>query len=115
MSSISTVLLRVVASVRSVGESARPDFGGPRPEANGATPRTYVEPIAAAPPYGGLVIDRDHEYPADGPDAYGALPEGAPVYEGSLAPSPLADDPLYARGDDPPPAAAEAPAGEARS
>ena len=53
------------------------------------------------------MIDRAREYPVEGPDSYGALPEDAPVYEGALAASPLADDPLYSRGEDP--AAAEAP------
>ncbi len=108
----------VVASVRSVADATRADLGAPRTEVNGArvdAPRPYAQPLPAAPPEGGLVVDREHEYPTDGPDAYGALPEGAPVYEGSLAPSPLADDPLYARGDDPQPAAAELLREEARS
>jgi hypothetical protein len=51
-----------------------------------------------------------HEYPPEGPDAYGALPETASVYDGDLPPSPLAEDPLYSRGEAVPaaPALAEA-------
>jgi hypothetical protein len=40
------------------------------------------------------------EYPPEGPDAYGALPEATTVYDGSLPASDLAADPLYARGED---------------
>lgn len=42
-------------------------------------------------------ILREREYPADGVDAYGAIPDDADLYE-ELPPSALADDPLYARG-----------------
>ncbi len=45
---------------------------------------------------GGIVIVREREYPREGPDAYGALPEGAVVYDKKLPPSSLASDPLYA-------------------
>ncbi len=47
-------------------------------------------------------VDRAHEYPAEGADAYGALPDTAVVYEGGLPASPLAEDPLYARGEEAP-------------
>jgi sec-independent protein translocase protein TatB len=52
-----------------------------------------------------LLFASGREYPPEGPDAYGALPETASVYDGDLPPSPLAQDPLYARGEDTPPAA----------
>jgi sec-independent protein translocase protein TatB len=42
---------------------------------------------------------RQREYPREGPDNYGALPDGATVYENSFPPSPLARDPLYVLGD----------------
>lgn len=58
----------------------------------------YVEPIPAPAP---IVVLREREYPRDGADAYGAIPDTAAVYEGSLAPSPLAVDGLYARGEEP--------------
>lgn len=53
-------------------------------------------------PYGRgdeLYMSRTREYPRDGADAYGALPESAIVYAEALAPSPLARDPLYVVGD----------------
>jgi sec-independent protein translocase protein TatB len=40
------------------------------------------------------------EYPREGADAYGALPDTANVYGGSFPASRLAEDPLYARGED---------------
>ena len=46
-----------------------------------------------------LAIVREREYPREGPDAYGALPEGAEVYGRTLPASPLAADPLYVTGD----------------
>jgi hypothetical protein len=70
-------------------------------------PSPYADPTAR--PSGRAEIDREREYPRDGADAYGALPETAQVYEGALATSPLADDPLYARGEDPAGPAAGAP------
>jgi sec-independent protein translocase protein TatB len=40
------------------------------------------------------------EYPREGVDSYGALPDDAAVYGGAFPASALADDPLYARGED---------------
>ena len=42
---------------------------------------------------------RDREYPRDGSDVFGALPDTALVYEGSLPRSELAKDPLWRTGD----------------
>jgi sec-independent protein translocase protein TatB len=44
-------------------------------------------------------VSRDREYPRDGADAYGALPDNAIVYAEGLAKSALARDPLYVLGD----------------
>jgi sec-independent protein translocase protein TatB len=44
-------------------------------------------------------VVRDREYPRDGADAYGALPDNAIVYADGLPKSPLARDPLYLLGD----------------
>jgi sec-independent protein translocase protein TatB len=44
-------------------------------------------------------VVRDREYPRDGADAYGALPDNAIVYAEGLPKSPLARDPLYMLGD----------------
>ncbi len=107
-------LTGVASSFRAIGDGLRPDFG---PAATAPTqvaapspygaPTPYVEPPRTARNDSGLIVDRAREYPVEGADSYGALPEDAPVYEGALAASPLADDPLYARGEDP--ASAEAP------
>jgi hypothetical protein len=47
-----------------------------------------------------VVVDAEREYPVEGADAYDALPDMAVVPE-SLAASPLASDPVYARGEAP--------------
>ncbi|MDB4945469.1 MAG: Twin-arginine translocation protein TatB [Labilithrix sp.] len=58
----------------------------------------------------GFFVVRDREYPRDGADAYGALPDNAIVYADGLPKAPLARDPLYVLGDpdgivpEPPPA-----------
>jgi sec-independent protein translocase protein TatB len=45
-------------------------------------------------------VVRDREYPRDGADAYGALPDNAIVYAEGLPKSRLARDPLYVMGDE---------------
>jgi sec-independent protein translocase protein TatB len=82
-------LAGVVAAVRATSAAARPDDSLSSP---------YVETRPLPPP---VTVLREREYPSDGADAYGALPDTATVYEGSLAPSPLAHDDLYARGEAP--------------
>ena len=44
-------------------------------------------------------VVRDREYPRDGADAYGALPDNAIVYAETLPRSTWARDPLYVMGD----------------
>jgi sec-independent protein translocase protein TatB len=99
----------VVASVRSTTDALRPQLPG----AGGASPnlgdvgasayaRTQVpgSPLAGgAAAAAGLVVDREREYPREGADSYGALPDTAVVYDGNLPASPLADDALYTRGE----------------
>jgi sec-independent protein translocase protein TatB len=62
-------------------------------------------------------VVRDREYPRDGADAYGALPDNAIVYAEGLPKSKLARDPLYMLGDAsgvlPPEAVPEVADGEA--
>jgi sec-independent protein translocase protein TatB len=55
-------------------------------------------PMPLLPPV--VTVDPEREYPIDGPDDYDALPDTAVIPE-SLAASPLADDPVYARGEAP--------------
>lgn len=45
-------------------------------------------------------VHRDREYPRDGADSYGALPDNAIVYAEGLPKSPLARAPLYVLGDE---------------
>jgi sec-independent protein translocase protein TatB len=78
----------VVAAVRSTADAIRPD---------GAAPVAPPPPLPPPPP----LFTTGREYPAEGPDAYGALPETATVYDGNLPASPLAEDPVYARGEEP--------------
>jgi sec-independent protein translocase protein TatB len=73
---------------------------------NGTTPGPYAQAqaqaaaVAAPPPVlpPVVTIDPEREYPIDGADAYDALPDTAVIPE-ALAPSLLADDPVYARGE----------------
>ncbi len=46
-----------------------------------------------------LVVLRDREYPTIGCDSYGALPDSALVYRETLPASPLAEEPLYSKGE----------------
>ena len=48
---------------------------------------------------GDFFVVRDREYPRDGADSYGALPDNAIVYAEGLPKSKLARDPLYMLGD----------------
>jgi sec-independent protein translocase protein TatB len=76
----------VVSAVRSTADAIRPVDG--------------AAPASAAPAPPPPLFTSGREYPPEGPDAYGALPETATVYDGGLPSSPLANDPLYARGED---------------
>ena len=84
--------------------------------ATAASPGWIAEPVQAPVPFrpSRIVVERMHEYPSEGPDSYGALPDTAAVYDGGLAPSPLAEDPLYARGEDAPREDAQLVTGEHR-
>ena len=77
----------VVAAVRSAADPLRP----------GAVPAT---PQALTQPAGPPLFEGQREYPPEGADAYGALPDTSKVYEGDLPPSRLSEDPLYARGEE---------------
>jgi sec-independent protein translocase protein TatB len=77
------------------GPDGAPQDTAPAPADSGAVARPAPPPPPPAP-----LFSTDSEYPPEGPDAYGALPESAHVYEGALPASDLATDPLYARGED---------------
>jgi sec-independent protein translocase protein TatB len=82
----------VVAAVRSTADAARIS---PVSDAAGVGPYAGADPQAAS---SGVNVERRRENPDEGPDAYGALPDTATTYD-ALAPSPLAEDPLYVRGE----------------
>jgi sec-independent protein translocase protein TatB len=77
------------AALRDVPASPYAPTQGPSPAAipvRAAAPIPVLAPVA-------VQIDRAREYPSAGADSYGALPEGARVYEGEIpAPSPVEAD-----------------------
>ncbi len=85
-------LMGVSAAVRSLTERPLAQSQPASPYAPSAPP----ESVPSSP--GGVAVYRERELPGEGADSYGALPDTAVVYEGSLAPSPLAGDALYMRG-----------------
>jgi sec-independent protein translocase protein TatB len=104
----------VAAAVRSATDAARigddpasPYAAAVQPDAQPTAPNgTFpVLPEYGQPPE---VLALEREYPREGADSYGALPDTAVVYEGSLPASALAEDPLYARGEPPTKAATSA-------
>lgn len=103
----------VVASVRStvsplagVADALRPQLPG---TGNPSSPSAPNRGDVPASPYAQtqvpsstgptVTVDREREYPREGADSYGALPDTAVVYDGKLPASPLADDALYTRGE----------------
>jgi sec-independent protein translocase protein TatB len=100
----------VATAMRSMGDAVRPAAvlgvaSAPVKAVNATAapvPDTRpAEPYVPAPPGAqtAMVVDREREYPQVGADSYGALPDTAIVYDGTLPASPLADDALYARGE----------------
>jgi sec-independent protein translocase protein TatB len=86
----------VVAAVRSTTDPLRP---------NATLAAGAAGAAAAAPPAAAVTAHAQNEaapttreYPPEGADSYGALPDTSKVYEDGLPLSPLADDLLYARG-----------------
>ena len=100
---------RDIADIRKLARIARGEVDGvvgavtlgpsPKRWKQAADAETVPYPESDAQPLpAGLLVDGDHEYPAIGPDAYGALPDEAPT-DGELPASPLANDPVYAMGE----------------
>jgi sec-independent protein translocase protein TatB len=102
-------IVGVTSAMRSITDSARIGAEPTSPY----TPPAPLDPlpVAALP----VSIAREREYPWEGADSYGALPDTASVYDGALAASPLADDGLYARGEPQtePPLSSTSPAADA--
>jgi sec-independent protein translocase protein TatB len=97
----------VVASVRSTTDALRPQTPGsagaksPTTGPDGSDVPTSAYAATQVPSSSGpaVTVDREREYPREGADSYGALPDTAVVYDGKLPASPLADDALYTRGE----------------
>jgi sec-independent protein translocase protein TatB len=103
----------VMAVARSTVDAARLHPNGTAPTATVAASSTALGGASGAAPHPGLPVQAapidsiayptvavEREYPAEGADAYGALPDGAAVYDGAFPASPLAEDALYTRGVD---------------
>ena len=91
----------VVSAVRSTTDLVRPAVPSAGTGAAGATVESSPSPYAPTqvPDAAVVTVDREREYPREGADSYGALPDTAIVYEGSLPASDLASDALYTRGE----------------
>jgi len=79
--------------LNEIRKLAQADFLGPvaRPSTRISSSHSDVEP--ADPRV------REREYPREGADCYGALPDSAFLYAVASSPSPLATDALYVTGD----------------
>jgi len=92
----------VASAVRSVTDPLRPVIPTAEttnPLALTGAPTKPVDPYVPTQLPAVVTLDREREYPREGADSYGALPDTAVVYEGGLPASPLAGDALYARGE----------------
>jgi sec-independent protein translocase protein TatB len=93
----------VTAAVRSTVDAARMAPPAPAPSSATSPPARSATMYAPTQLPGAqspeVPVDRQREYPREGPDAYGALPDTATVDEAALPASPLAADALYARGE----------------
>jgi sec-independent protein translocase protein TatB len=84
----------VTAALRSTTDAVR-SAGA---KATAAVPSAYAPTQVPGAPEP-IAVDREREYPREGADSYGALPDTAIVYDGSLPASELAEDALYTRGE----------------
>lgn len=80
--------------ITEIRRLAQGDFSDPVPAA-----RREERPAAPAKVSDGVPIVREREYPREGADGYGALPDTSIVYAGSFPDSEWAKDPLYMLGD----------------
>jgi sec-independent protein translocase protein TatB len=80
----------------NVSRLARVDLDESRPKALPLASSVPHEDYARGDDF---YVIRDREYPRDGCDAYGAIPDNAIVYTETMPRSPLARDPLYVLGD----------------
>jgi sec-independent protein translocase protein TatB len=89
-------------SIHEIRKLARGEIESVAREVNGvpaATSLAAAETSVYSHPLAEVSVSVDREYPRDGADAYGALPDTAIVYDNSLPASALARDPVYVLGD----------------
>jgi sec-independent protein translocase protein TatB len=91
----------VMAAVRSTTDAARLATGTApaSPSSAGTSAPVSAYALTQLPEAAHVTIEREREYPREGADSYGALPDTAIVDELSLPASPLAEDALYTRGE----------------
>jgi sec-independent protein translocase protein TatB len=89
-----------VVAARSATAFRDNDDVAASPYTANAAPPADVSDGVHPPTIEDLIVDREREYPREGADSYGALPDTAVVYAETFPSSPLADDPLYTRGED---------------
>ena len=80
---------------------ARGELDGVVAATRSATRFDQAAPYVAPAPFddpNAIIIDREREYPREGADSYGAMPDTAIVYSDGLPRSRWAADPLYATG-----------------
>jgi sec-independent protein translocase protein TatB len=89
-------LARDIAEIRRLAQG---DFIEPVGRFN-TTLRAGAAAIASSPPSpSDFVVVREREYPTEGADSYGAIPDTSIMYAKGLPVSSLASDPLYLVGD----------------
>ena len=87
-----------IAEIRKL---ARGELDGVVAATRSATRFDQSAPYVAPAPHddpNAIIIDREREYPREGADSYGAMPDTAIVYSEGLPRSRWADDPLYTTG-----------------
>jgi sec-independent protein translocase protein TatB len=91
----------VMAAVRSTADAARlgTEASPDKPSPPGTTSPVSAYALTQLPEGSQVTVDREREYPREGADSYGALPDTAIIDEQSLPASPLAGDALYTRGE----------------
>lgn len=91
----------VMAAVRSTADAVRSTTGtsSSSPSYSGTTSPASPYAMTQLPEGPQVTIEREREYPREGADSYGALPDTAIVDEQALPASPLAEDALYTRGE----------------
>jgi len=90
----------VMAAVRATADAVRANGVSTAAMPAPATAPQLPPPAEVPVPRPAGPVDNEREYPRVGADAYGAVPDGAGVYDGSFPPSSLAEDRFYMTGEE---------------